>query len=330
MLLLEKLPVAILLALWHSAMVNAQERPNTTTPCDYYAEKIGGSNTAANQQLAMALVLHSALLGPYSKYNTVTVSNFTGALVPTTFNGEYVDLRGYFNAAFASTNTGKDHGEAVNFWDDGGMEAALQTKPGNGNPNANQDRFYTHVYSYFGTFLGCSHIGSKELSAYAGKASMYEVHKYMDINAAKMAFFIDQAVRGLLSIGFTDSDAEFVNRTLDMTFNKRCAPATPVVPVEAGPQLQAICVAPDCALSVNDTCPAYKTPVAPAVANVTLLGNYTKTSNGSTSLNTSTTASSTSAIPSPTGSNAAQKTIAWLLEVAIAAGSVLLFSSGLI
>jgi hypothetical protein len=37
--------------------------------------------------------------------------------------------------------------------------------------------FATHVYSYFGTFLGCSKIGSPELPAYTGKASMYEVHK---------------------------------------------------------------------------------------------------------------------------------------------------------
>jgi hypothetical protein len=37
--------------------------------------------------------------------------------------------------------------------------------------------FFTHVYSYFGKFLGCSHIGSTQLPNYAGKASMYEVHK---------------------------------------------------------------------------------------------------------------------------------------------------------
>ncbi|KAH8819334.1 hypothetical protein F5884DRAFT_864901 [Xylogone sp. PMI_703] len=322
--------VILILALWHSATVKAQERPNTTSPCDYYAEKIGGSNTAANQKLAMALVLHSALLGPYSKYNTVHVPNFTGALVPTTFTGEYVDLQGYFNGAFASTNTGKDHGEAVNFWDDGGMEVALQTKPGNGNPNAAQDRFYNHVYSYFGTFLGCSHIGSTELPTYDGKASMYEVHKYMDINPAEMGFFIDQAVRGLLSIGFTNSDAKFVNDTLDMTFNRRCAPATPVVPASAGPQLQAICLTQDCILLVNATCSVYDAPVAPVVANASLLGNYTKVANGSTFLNTSTTSSSTGLAPSATGSNAPPKTMAWLLEATVLAGGVLLFLSGLI
>ena len=38
-------------------------------------------------------------------------------------------------------------------------------------------RFFTHVYEYFGTFLGCSSIGSTTLPAYAGRASMYETHK---------------------------------------------------------------------------------------------------------------------------------------------------------
>lgn len=138
--MLAKLPLAIWLALWHfSAGIMADGRPNTTTPCDYYAQKISGNNTAETQQLAMALVLHSALLGPYSKYNIVPVSNFIGALTPTTFKGQYVDLRGYFNGGFASANTGQTHGVAVNFWDDGGIAAALQTKPGNGNASAAQE-----------------------------------------------------------------------------------------------------------------------------------------------------------------------------------------------
>jgi hypothetical protein len=37
--------------------------------------------------------------------------------------------------------------------------------------------FFAHVYSYFGTFLGCSELGGDVLPAYAGQASMYEVHK---------------------------------------------------------------------------------------------------------------------------------------------------------
>lgn len=109
----------------------------------------------------------------------------------------------------------------------------------------------------------------------------------MDLNAAEMAYFIDQAVKGLISFGFSDADAQFVNATLNGKFNKRCAPAETLIPSSAGPQLQAICIAPDCTISANDTCPAYGSIKAPAVANATLAGNFTKDANGQTSLNTS-------------------------------------------
>lgn len=119
-------------------MVIAAERPADVTPCDFYTKKTIGDITPANQQLLMALVLHSAILGPYSKYNTVPVNDFTGALIPRQFQGSFVDLRPYFNGAFASTNTGKGIGESVNFLDDGGADAALQSKPSNGNTNSKQ------------------------------------------------------------------------------------------------------------------------------------------------------------------------------------------------
>jgi hypothetical protein len=130
--------VMAVLLLWHPQLAMAQDRPNTTTPCDYYAEKTVGANTAENQRILMSLVLHSALLGPWSKYNTVKVDKFTGALTPTVFAGEYVDLSGYFNGGFASTNSGGDKGVAVNFYDDGGLDAWKAGKPSNGNVNSAQ------------------------------------------------------------------------------------------------------------------------------------------------------------------------------------------------
>ncbi|EFX05774.1 hypothetical protein CMQ_3843 [Grosmannia clavigera kw1407] len=296
------LSLAVLMA--QLLLAAAQDRPNTTTPCDFYTNKTVGENTADNERILMALVLHSALLGPFSKYNTISVAGFTGALTPTTYAGEDVDLNGYFDGAFASANTGGSSGAAVNFLDDGGLEAARNLKPGNGNTTSAQYIFFTHVYSYFAAFLGCSHIGSATLPNYAGKASMYEVHKFMDLNAGEMGFFVDQAVRGLLSIGFSDPDAQFVNSTLTDKFNLRCAPAEAIIPPSAGAQLQAICIAPDCLLSPNDTCLAYDTAVAPTVANATLLGNYTKDANGTTVFNASETSTSTS-LPSSTVVSAA-------------------------
>ncbi|KAJ8121371.1 hypothetical protein ONZ43_g2158 [Nemania bipapillata] len=270
--------------------------------CDFYTQKTIGDITPANQQLLMTLVLHSALLGPYSQYNTVPVDDFTGALYPREYQGSYVDLSVYFNGALASANTGKDTGEAVNFLDDGGLPLARQSKPGNGNTTSNQYVFFTHVYSYFGTFLGCSTLGTPEFPPYAGRASMYEVHKYMDLNAAEMGYFVEQAVKGLISFGFSNADAQFVNATLTGKFDRRCAPAEPIIPASAGPQLQAICIAPDCSLSANDTCSAYGDIVAPAVADAALVGNFTKDANGQTSLNTSGTAPS--ATPTPKSGSA--------------------------
>jgi hypothetical protein len=111
----------------------------------------------------------------------------------------------------------------------------------------------------------------------------------MYLNAAEMNYFIDQAVKGLISFGFSDDDAQFVNMTLDTKFNKRCAPAEAIIPPSAGPQLQPICIAPDCLLSPNATCSIYDNISAPAVANASLLGNYTKDASGRTSFDGSNT-----------------------------------------
>lgn len=119
----------------------------------------------------------------------------------------------------------------------------------------------------------------------------------MYLNAAEMNYFIDQAVRGLVSFGFNDGDAQFVNSTLNAKFNERCAPAEPIIPPSAGPQLQPICTAPDCVLSPNNTCSAYEKISSPAVANYTLLGNYTKDAQGKTSLNASTTYNTSAGVP---------------------------------
>lgn len=39
----------------------------------------------------------------------------------------------------------------------------------------------THLYEFFGGLLGCTEVGMSGFPAYAGSASMYEVHKYVNI-----------------------------------------------------------------------------------------------------------------------------------------------------
>lgn len=55
----------VALLLCEPLLVLAADRPENITACDYYTNKTIGEVTPDNQQLLMALVLHSALLGPY-------------------------------------------------------------------------------------------------------------------------------------------------------------------------------------------------------------------------------------------------------------------------
>ena len=93
-----------------------------------------------------------------------------------------------------------------------------------------------------------------------------------------------------------------------------------------GPQLQAICIAPDCILSVNDTCSAYASAVAPAVADTKLIGNYSKAANGTTSLNTTTGGS-----PPPVKAGAVRLKGANLWTfVSVSGGLLGLFTAGMV
>lgn len=118
----------------------------------------------------------------------------------------------------------------------------------------------------------------------------------MDLDENEVGYFITQVGLAAASFGVTTEDATAVGTTLGKIFGVRCAPATPVVPSQ-GPQLQSICVADTCPLSPGDTCAAYQPTFKPAVANSTLVGNTTTSSNasGTASITASPTGSSTTA-----------------------------------
>ena len=48
----------------------------------------------------------------------------------------------------------------------------------------------THLYSYFGYLLGCSQIGKEGFATYSGDTSMYDVHKYMDLDANEVSIIV--------------------------------------------------------------------------------------------------------------------------------------------
>jgi hypothetical protein len=101
----------------------------------------------------------------------------------------------------------------------------------------------------------------------------------MDIDKYEMGFFNEQIVTAVASLGFEQPDVKFTNDSLYTVFSNRCSLPTAVIPPDAGPQLQSICVAGNCPLDVNATCGAYPGGgfvEQPAVANTTLVGNVTK------------------------------------------------------
>lgn len=179
-----------------------------------------------------------------------------GILAPGKFNGQDVNLLPYFNGALASTNRGGDAGVSVNFLDDGGAAPLKENKPANGM-TSNQYFLLTHLYQFFGSLLGCSQQGMSGFSSYNADPSMYDVHKFMNLNPAEMGYFITQVGLAAASFGVTQEDATAVGTALNTLFNYRCSPPTVVIPAQ-GAQLQAICIDSSCPVATaNPTCAAY-------------------------------------------------------------------------
>jgi len=88
----------------------------------------------------------------------------------------------------ASTN---DNGtaKALNFLDGGGAAPLMMNMAANSNTTV-QYALLTHLYQYFGLLLGCSAYGTEGFPAYQGNTNMYSVHKFMDLSAAEMGYFI--------------------------------------------------------------------------------------------------------------------------------------------
>jgi hypothetical protein len=103
----------------------------------------------------------------------------------------------------------------------------------------------THLYEFFGALLGCTMMDTGAFPAYAGDASMYQVHKFMDINTYQITYFNEQVGLAALSFGVTMDDATAVGKALTTLFSERCSPPTTVIPAQ-GAQLQAICSDGDC------------------------------------------------------------------------------------
>lgn len=170
----------------------------------------------------------------------------------------------------------------------------------------------THLYEFFGNLLGCSSVGMQGFPAYAGSASMYEVHKFMVLDPYQVGYFIEQVGLAAASFGVSKSDIQAAASALEKLFDYRCSPKMTVVPAQ-GPQYQSVCTDKSCPLAMNATCPAQPTEPQPLVANKTLADGEGRMPSGFASM-------SASNIPSATFNAAVQSApgLTGLLSVVVA------------
>ncbi|KAK2035271.1 hypothetical protein LX32DRAFT_607092 [Colletotrichum zoysiae] len=262
----------IILTIMAAAGVAVSQRPTDTPVCDYYTTALLKNNTAENQYTLLTLLVNTAVIGNYTMPNVGV--KVAGILAPGTYNGAEVNLLPYFNGELASSNRGGSSGVSINFLDGGGAAPLMKNKPAD-NDQSKQYFLLTHLYQFFGALLGCSKYGMAGFPSYSGFASMYEVHKFMDLDENELGYFIQQVALAGASFGVTQDDLKAVGTALNQLFGLRCSPATTAIP-EQGPQLQAICIADNCPLSPNAVCASYQPAVAPKNAT----GNATATSSG--------------------------------------------------
>ena len=75
---------------------------------------------------------------------------------------------------------------------------------------------------------------------YAGQNGMYEVHKFMALDAAEVGYFIQQVGLSAASFGVSSSDVAAVGSALMGAFGYRCEPPASIPSFEP-PALQSIC-----------------------------------------------------------------------------------------
>ncbi|KAK1624141.1 hypothetical protein BDP81DRAFT_330474 [Colletotrichum phormii] len=275
----------IALALAVATGVIAQ-RPTDTPICDYYTTALLKNNTGANQYTLLTLLVNTVVIGNYTMPNVGI--KVDGILAPGMYNGNEVNLLPYFNGDLASSNRGGSSGVSVNFLDGGGAAPLMKNMPAN-DDTSKQYFLLTHLYQFFGALLGCSEYGMTGFPKYSGFASMYEVHKFMDLDENELGYFITQVAMAAASFGVAQDDLKAVGMALNQLFGMRCSQPATAIP-EQGPQLQAICIEDSCPISTNSTCASYQPAMAPKNATATggMNATMTATMTGATMTSTMT------------------------------------------
>ncbi|KPM44229.1 hypothetical protein AK830_g2325 [Neonectria ditissima] len=272
------------------------QRPSDTPICDYYTTALLKNNTAENQLGLLTVLVNTVVIGNYTKPNVGIM--VPGILAPGKVNGTAVNLLPYFSGDLASTNRGGKKGVSVNFLDGGGAKPLMKNKPAD-DEDSNQYFLLTHLYQFFGSLLGCSMQGMSGFAAYKGEASMYEAHKFMDLDYSEVTYFITQVAYAAASFGVAEDDIKIVGEALGSIFNVRCAPATTVIKAQ-GSELQSICIdTKTCPLAKSGVCSKYDTPVEPK--NATAEEKSSASASATMSETGSATATGTAAATGTTG-----------------------------
>ncbi|KAH6887018.1 hypothetical protein B0T10DRAFT_443233 [Thelonectria olida] len=255
------------IALAAAAVTSATaQRPSDTPICDYYTTALLKNNTADNQAALLTVLVNTVVIGNYTKPNVGV--KVPGILAAGKINGTTVNLLPYFTGELASTNRGGKKGVSVNFLDGGGATPLMKNMPAN-DTSSNQYFLLTHLYQFFGSLLGCSMQGMPGFDAYTAEASMYKVHKFMDLDYYEVTYFVQQVGLAAASFGVEKDDITAVATALNSIFNVRCAPATTVIKAQ-GSELQSICIdSKTCPLAMDGVCSKYDTPVEPKNATET-------------------------------------------------------------
>jgi len=240
------------------------QRDANTSICDYYTTALLKDNNATTQYTLLTLLVNTVVIGNYTQPNMNAVPGILAA--NATFNGNKVNLAPFFTGALASSNR-NNVPTAINFLDDGGAIPLTLNKPANGT-SSHQFTLLTHLYQFFGGALGCSQYGMTGFASYGGVASMYELHKFMDLGPNEVGYFIQQVGLAAQSFGVTSDDVSTVGTLLSSIFDVQCGPATTVIPAQ-GPQLQSICIQSGCTQAANASCGLYQTNItAPSSGSV--------------------------------------------------------------
>ncbi|KAJ2996479.1 hypothetical protein HDV02_006451 [Globomyces sp. JEL0801] len=237
------------LILLASVPVTAQ-RPASTSICDYYTTALFNTNTESTQAQLLTALVNRVVAGNFTP--TANGKPVTGILAAGNFNGESVDLLPFFTGASKTSNVG-GVATAVNFLDGGGAAPLQLGQPANDN-SSKQYVLLTHLYQVFGSLLGCTQQGGSIFPDYAGKPSMYEVHKFMKLSKNQIGYFNDQVGQAAISFGVTTEDATAVGASLESLFNVKCSIPTKLTP-KSDNAPQGMCGSNDCKKADKGICP---------------------------------------------------------------------------